>query len=211
MRQTLISDRNVRVALASAGAERRCARRSALARLLLNPALALLLLALAQPMFACVIPVAPDFQDPLAASNSPPYLHDWSPPFGMTVPVISTASNVPHYTFSSQVTDLNVNDTLYVRWILNYPPASGTTTAIIEDIVNKPPATGATHEYEASFDMYCRRITNTSISAGVPQHLTLVVSDRAWAPTGADDEAIAGGHPQEIDWTLIFQCAEGTQ
>ena len=158
-------------------------------------------------MFACVIPVAPDFQDPLAAANIPPYLHDPTPPFNSTVSIISTTSSVPHYTFTSQVTDPNVNDTLLVRWILNYPPSSGTTTVSFDSPSSGPPATGTSHNYETTFDMYCGRVSG--IASGVPQHLSLVVSDRPWQMPGQLGDAV-GTTPAQNDWTLIFQCAEGT-
>lgn len=61
----------------------------------------------------CVIPVAPEFQDPPAAVNVPPQLKSVNPPFGMLV--------TPGV-FTIEITDQNVQDDLTVRWWLDFPP-----------------------------------------------------------------------------------------
>jgi hypothetical protein len=181
--------------------------------LVLNPALALLSLALFQPMFACVIPVAPDFQDPLAAANVPPYLHDWMPARGPVFSVFGSATSLPTTNFTVQITDPNVDDTIYYRWVLNYPPSSGTTTIAFSapDAQDGPPATGAVHNFTANFPMNCAVVQGQSISSGLEQHFSLFVADREFVTSLKLDQVPRGTYLQEIDWTLIFQCGSGTQ
>ena len=77
---------------ARAAQSARAAGRSALARLLLfvldhvsKLDRKLLLLLVASPMSACIIPVGPEFQDPPGVPDSPPFLWMASPDEGTTV------------------------------------------------------------------------------------------------------------------------------
>src|SRR3954465_8419769 len=119
---TTVPDSNVRPPRRAAGESTRAAGRSLLARLLLFVAghiskldRKLLLLLVASPMSACIIPAGPEFQDPPGVPDSPPYLVSESPDEG-TVVVSANA------TFVVTPGDFNVGDTIYVRWITEFPP-----------------------------------------------------------------------------------------
>jgi hypothetical protein len=85
-----VADTNVRPAWRSPAANARGTRRSGLARLLLKPSgrllrkldLTFLLLLAVAPTPACILPVGPDWQDPLAVPNSPPKILDPEPFWG---------------------------------------------------------------------------------------------------------------------------------
>jgi hypothetical protein len=66
---------------------------------------------------ACIIPLGPDFQDPVAEPNAAPYFESAHPDFGSVV-------TPPGLQFSVTVTDPNVGDNLYVRWLADYPGAN---------------------------------------------------------------------------------------
>src|ERR1700743_146605 len=87
------------------GVARSCARQAAhllgpsrMARLLLfflrSIALRTIALAVVLQMSACIIPVAPDFQDPPAAQNDTPYFMGTSPEQGTVVVAIPPTFNV---------------------------------------------------------------------------------------------------------------------
>jgi hypothetical protein len=119
---TTVPDSNVRPARRGAGESTRAARRSLLARLLLFVRAhvskldrKLLLLLFASPMSACIIPAGPEFQDPAGVPDSPPFLWAASPDEGTTV-VSATAK------FSVTPGDYNLGDTVFVKWITDFPP-----------------------------------------------------------------------------------------
>ncbi|MFL5305698.1 MAG: hypothetical protein ACJ8F1_10805 [Polyangia bacterium] len=179
-------------------------RRSGLARLLLNQASALLLLALLHPMFACVIPVAPDFQDPLTAANSPPAIIDATPPLGSIVLV------APSSTFTIQTVDPNVNDTLYVRWVVDYPPYQSSTATF--DYKFRPPVTGTVHSDSSQQPIDCSQGFATVTT---PQEFEVFVADRPFLPRSTAtnnrlDLVETGGYVARGNWTLIFQCPAAT-
>jgi hypothetical protein len=68
-------------------------------------------------MSACIIPTSPDFQDPMAGSNYPPYFESATPDFNSIV-------TPQQLTFSVTVTDPNVGDDLFVEWFADYPGAN---------------------------------------------------------------------------------------
>src|SRR4051794_367187 len=105
---TTVPDINVRPPRRAAGQSTRAAGRSVLARLLLfvRDHIAkldrkLLLLLVASPMSACIIPAGPEFQDPPGVPDSAPILWMASPDEGTTV-----VSETP--TFSVTVIDYNL-------------------------------------------------------------------------------------------------------
>jgi hypothetical protein len=67
-------------------------------------------------MSACIIPTSPEFQDPPAAPNYPPYILSATPDFNSIV-------TPPQLRFAVTVTDPNVGDDLYVEWFADYPGA----------------------------------------------------------------------------------------
>src|SRR3954470_19920657 len=124
---TTVPDSNVRPPRRAAGENTRAAGRSLLARLLLfvrdhisKLDRKLLLLLVASPMSACIIPAGPEFQDPPGVPDSPPFRWTESPPVGTTV-----VSATP--TFSVTPGDYNLDDPIYVKWIIDFPPLDNVT------------------------------------------------------------------------------------
>jgi hypothetical protein len=66
---------------------------------------------------ACIIPLGPDFQDPVSEPNDAPYIIGAIPDFTSVV-------TPPQLDFSVTVTDPNVGDNLYIRWLADYPGAN---------------------------------------------------------------------------------------
>lgn len=208
----MIHDRNVRVALATPSAGRPRLRPSALARLLLNPGPGVALLAaLLVPMLACVTPVAPDFQDPVSSPNFAPWLHDESPKFGTIIRVPITEAQSPEgFKVSSLVTDPNVGDALYARWILNYPPATSSTTILLDqNPLTRASSTVAQPEYAI------KCVTTGPggwTSVPTPQQLELVVADGQFLGTDATqpDLVVDGAHRVYGNWSIIMPCSSNS-
>jgi hypothetical protein len=178
-------------------------RRSGLARLLLNPALALLSLALFQPMFACVIPVAPDFQDPLAAANSPPTIIGSEPLFA------SIVSIPPSPEFRVTVKDANANDLLYARWVLDYPPLQAATTTFPDEIF-QPPTTGV-FQFHTAVPTLSLNCSSGYGAVTTPQRLAVYVADRPFQDNSVGnnnrvDLVQSGGYVATGSWTVVFSC-----
>ena len=115
-------DNDVRAAEAHPRRGRRATRLPKLARSLLSlKVVPVVLLTLVSPMSACVVPVAPNFQDPLGEPNVPPYIANAMPAVGSFVPNNTGA-------FTVTVTDQNVGDPLSYRWVIDYPPFSISNT-----------------------------------------------------------------------------------
>ncbi len=114
-------DSDVRAAAAQRRRGPPGARPRPLARSLLSlKMLPVVLLALVSSISACVVPVAPNFQDPPGEPNVPPFIVSALPGFGLFV---ANASQ----DFQVTVTDQNVDDTLAYRWVIDYPPYSAST------------------------------------------------------------------------------------
>lgn len=118
-------DSNVRTAPPAERPDPRAWRTGGLARsLLFSRLLPFALLASVSQMSACIIPVAPSFQDPPSTPDSPPYLSNFSPKnFNDIVTVPVPAGQV----FSATVSDPDVSDPLNVRWVVDYPPFTNAT------------------------------------------------------------------------------------
>ncbi len=207
----MIHDRNVRVAGATGPAARRPARRWGLARLLLesNRTVATAVLAaLFSPMLACVIPAAPDFQDPISSPNVAPWLHDPYPAFGQIVSVPPMEANSQQgYPISVSVTDLNAADVLHARWIINYPLYQGANTYILsEQTLTRLSPT----EARAEFKVQC---VGGWTSNPAPQQLELVVADGPFAyPVDARNPDVVAGDTRKsyANWTLIMPCSSSS-
>jgi hypothetical protein len=104
-------------------APRRC---PCVARMLLRSGQLCLLLA----MSACVLPIAPEFQDPPAAANYAPFFQFVDPPLGTRV----TAAPDKVTTFTLQISDPNLGDNLHVRFISDFPPFTSNTRVLEPDL-----------------------------------------------------------------------------
>jgi hypothetical protein len=119
------ADMDVRPGQRVARAQPQRAPASRLARLLLlsDPKRsALVLLLMSMSMSACIIPLGPEFRDPPGSPNASPIISSPRPEIGW----VSTQS-----TFEISVEDPNVEDTLYLRWIVDYPPFTLGTTVVL--------------------------------------------------------------------------------
>jgi hypothetical protein len=154
-------------------------------------------------MSACVLPIAPEFQDPPASRN-------FDPTFVVTEPKVGAA--VTKASFRVTVTDPNVGDDLYVRWIANFPPASGDTRAIKDDF-KRHSNDGTPLFAEFSIEPECIR----DLVANLPSHRVMVViSDRPFlglmqpGSPDIDYARIAPNAGRLIGtWTLDQLCMTG--
>ena len=153
----------------------------------------------------CVIPVAPDFQDPPLQQNYAPELVSTVPP--QTI-VTTTA-------FQVTVTDPNVSDDLYVRWIAEYPPFSSTNSKRLK------PDVMLTHSANGMQMLGMDPIAVDCLFplARLPQHpITAIISDRPFFspqddPPQSDPETLLAGIRTkegalkvEAHWVLSLLC-----
>jgi len=128
------ADSNVR--LSGAGARRSpgtAAPRGLARAMLCLPLLTITKLALPMLLLCgCILPVGPRFEDPEAAHNEAPALLSTTPAQGSLTSVSGDTD------FEILVTDPNVSDHLYVRWILDYPPYSSSSSLLQE--MDVPPS-----------------------------------------------------------------------
>lgn len=135
----------------------------------------------------CVLPVAPDFENSPPALNYYPYISNTEPFRERTVTFPSAGAGDP---FVVVVGDQNLDDTLYVRWVADYPPyatnvskplsegANGTGLAIVPT-----PKAPTELRPEIRFSAPCE-----SFSPGMQQHrLVVIVADRPFLKAGTFD------------------------
>ena len=197
-------DSNVRPARRGAAQGARAAGRSALARLLLfvldhvsKLDRNLLLLLVASPMSACIIPAGPEFQDPPGVPDSPPMLLSVLPDIGST-----TTKDAPEFTV--QPTDINVGDDLYVLWLTEYPPL--TSSSFVSPIVKIQHSDDGTRLARSeSFRPTCYQVNRA-----LPTHqIIAAISDSPFLP----DKLLAtesGMHPIQVVWTWVKSCMAGS-
>jgi hypothetical protein len=136
----------------------------------------LLLFALVS-MSACVVPVAPSFQDPPPTLEAPPYIVSSTPEIGSPVTVPPAGS----VTFTAELTDVTPGATVYFIWALDYPPfddvntrSGGPTNPILPRVDGRP--TDGT----VQFTLNCLTIV-PSPSSGPEHTFSLLVADRAFS------------------------------
>jgi hypothetical protein len=143
---------------------------------------------------ACVIPLAPDFQDPPAAENSPPYIVSSSPDQGSLV--TSTTR------FGVRVTDPNPGDDLSIRWYADFPPLQPSTRAMGADVGSVPhSADGTVQTTLLEAVVSCQ---GDNLAPGISQHtVTVVVSD---VELGPGTPTFDGTHQVTATWLVLLQC-----
>jgi hypothetical protein len=125
---------------------------------------------------ACVVPVAPQFENP--AENSPPYVASSIPAAGAVLPLSSNTIEVT-------LGDPNLEDILSVRWLIDYPPYDVSVSRMAPE-VRLPPSEVANRE-PIRFAPSC---AENQIPPGLASHrVTLSVADRPFLPP---EEALAG-------------------
>ena len=199
MRRALIHDSHVRVAAATPGRASRRPPRWRLARLLLNRCAGVAGLAtLLSSMPACIIPVAPDFQDPVSSPEVAPWIHDPVPVFNSSVSVDPKHPGV----ITVQVTDPNIGDQLYQRWIVNFPETNPTlqTVTVLDSTISR----GDLPTGVAETTVHCGDSWTLNPAE---QQIELIVADGPFADTSQHDEV---GDPSTerayASWNLFFQC-----
>ncbi|MEO5768655.1 MAG: hypothetical protein ABIS92_09925 [Polyangia bacterium] len=138
----------------------------------------------------CVLPVSPDFQNPPAIPNSYPYFWNIFPAAESTVTFPSAGSGEP---FKIQLGDPNLDDTLYVRWISDYPPFAINVSKVLSDGANgtglaivPTPKAPTKLRPEIFFPASCE-----SFSPGMQQHrLVVIVADRPFLRAGTFDDGL---------------------
>jgi hypothetical protein len=153
----------------------------------------LLLLAVAAPMSACVIPVGPEFQDPPGAPNSPPSIVSTDPLAGTIVTIAN-----PH--FSITVSDNDVGDDLTVRWILEYPPwSTDHSTVPVTDVIH-PAGDGRPVRRPSTFDLGCEGVTRGLTTT---HFISAAVSDRGFVGKVATPDDTT---PVIATWIWVQNC-----
>jgi hypothetical protein len=149
----------------------------------------------------CVVPVGPQFQDPIAAQNFRPQIIKADPTSGTWVqsdPMLDTA------TFTITVEDPNVGDKLYVRWAVEYPPRdAGNSVRVGGDVIIPP--NGTEVRPLQSQTISCQlglRIDQTLHSVWVG------VSDQPFNQTAPEISQLQDNSPvaETRTWTLVMPC-----
>lgn len=200
-------DMNVRPARRAAAGRPRAARNFLLARLLLclcqhvsKLDRKLLLPFVVSPLFACVIPAGPEFQDPPGVPNAPPYVVAVSPERLTTV-----VGNENEVTFSVTPGDVNLDDTIYVKWVTEYPPYSATLTRDQGWQKVPPSGDGNPTRSAVTFMPGC-----TQVNQLVTTHIIMAaISDRP--PTTGLLNTESNVAPQQIFWFWQHACQVGSQ
>jgi hypothetical protein len=148
--------------------------------------LSVVLLLAATP--ACVIPVAPDFQDPVGSKNSPPYIYASDPFAGSTVSDPNTISVTP--------ADADLTDQLHIRWIADYM----TRNQRFIDFDDTPPNNGQERRFPVGPSFDCSQQV-----VALPSHVIMVVvADQDFAPGALDwTETKGGSTPAIRTWTFV--------
>lgn len=140
--------------------------------------------AMSAPFAGCVLPVAPEFQNPPNAPNFYPYVWNTEPVHESTVTLPGVGG--PDFPFVAVVGDQNLSDTLYVRWVSDYPPFATNVSKVLSDALDGqglpiPPSTPqAELRQEIHFPARC-----DGFAPGMQQHrLVVIVSDRPFLKAG---------------------------
>jgi hypothetical protein len=152
----------------------------------------------------CVLPLSPQFEDPPAERNYAPEILSTSPVQGGFV--------LPQ-TLSATVTDPNVGDHLFVRWIAEYPPYNDIKTRLMRDDFEAVPPNDNTAPFAmpSVADVGCGNLAVQTMVHPV----TMLVADRKFPTlidfpnltreqllTKASDLALKA----EAHWVLNVDC-----
>jgi hypothetical protein len=153
----------------------------------------------------CVIPLAPEFDDP--EPNYPPYYVDSNP----TVGSILTFQGMPGDSREIAVTiaDQNLGDHLFTKWIFDYPPFDDRSRVVLANEYNP---TGEVVRGTLRIQPSCSQ----KIAQGLPQHrLVLSISDREFlsadngdtvAPEARLDSVPEGAQNIRLFWLINLEC-----
>jgi hypothetical protein len=184
-------DRNVGVSGRRVRTNGLLPRRWGLARLLLCPIAGLL------SMSGCIIPVAPDFQDP--TPNYPPILTAQAPAFGMIQRITSSQE------FDVLVWDPN-GDTVWVQWWVDYPRFQTGVSIPINGLNPVPYPTNLNSQTMLSATVGCGN--TPSRPQDTLHQLELIVSDRMPIPNDDGSPGLVPdpGFTVRADWPYYLTC-----
>ncbi|HZL16810.1 MAG TPA: hypothetical protein VFG23_03585 [Polyangia bacterium] len=151
-------------------------------------------------MSACIIPVAPEFQDPTASPNYAPYVTSFSPDFDSIV-----TSQMP--SFSVTFTDPNVGDDLHVRWLADYPSTTGNYRTLVEDFIYVHSADGQPQQPTDTRSVDCT-VDNLAMTSDGQHRIEAIIADREFAPPsdGKLDGVDPPGLVARAAWILQITC-----
>jgi hypothetical protein len=163
-------------------------------------------------MSACIIPVAPNFQDPPSVPDAPPYLSNFQANSQATnVGEIVTIPGAGQVTFSANVTDNDVGHPLRYLWTLDYPPFKNGVTKLLNQGDVTPPLDGQPIKMQLTQIVDCNFIGRPSEGA---HQLELIVADRDFskAPDLTADNVLDSiddptGFVVRASWTIVASCS----
>lgn len=151
-------------------------------------------------MSACIIPVSSGFQDPPSSPNYVPVLESATPDVGSLETVVTT------YSFGVIATDPNLDDNLYYRWLMDYPPNTTDTRKFDEgEVPHSADGTALNAHIEVSID--CS--DGPAPTPNSLHRLELAIADRAFLTMPADnglDEVNPPGLVAHANWTFQINC-----
>jgi hypothetical protein len=149
---------------------------------------------------ACIIPVSSGFQDPPSSPNYAPVLESATPAFGSLEAVVTTLN------FDVVATDPNLDDNLFFRWLMDYPPNTTDTRKFDEGEVPHTADGTALHAHIVA------PVDCSDDPAPTPNslhRLELAVADRAFVTMSPDnglDEVDPPGLVVRANWTFQINC-----
>ena len=159
---------------------------------------------------ACVVPIGPDFE---VETNHTPWLVSSTPLPGSII--TKPQDGDPEIVFN--LGDPNVADTLYLRWIFDYPGYDPNITRLYE-LSPLPPT--ADHKPERGQLRFRPDCVIHNIAPGTSMHrLMLAVADRPFVDretAGVSPDALvttvpAGAHLLTVSWILNMDCSPGAK
>jgi hypothetical protein len=174
--------------------------------LLSSRVVGVLLLAAASSMSACIIPVAPNFQDPPTQPTSVPALQA---SFGTPVPntintIQDSSSQISPPIFSVAVTDPDPNVTLFYRWVFDYPPHTDVSR------LGTDSSTTAWAQQPLTQKVSCDFIVRTMQPSNGEHRLELLVSTSDWkssdgSPNDFEETVVQNAPLARLNWIIVFQ------
>jgi hypothetical protein len=148
---------------------------------------------------ACVVPVAPQFEDPVG--NYSPYVASSLPAAGAELP----ASADPP-TIEVTLGDPNLEDVLVARWLIDYPPFDESASRAALDV--RLPPTGHVTRDPILFAPSC--LENQIAPGPLSHRVTLSVADRPFLPPDQSDLGLdsvpAAGFLVRTTWIVDLAC-----
>ena len=148
----------------------------------------------------CVVPIGPEWTDPEA--NHPPTIYLANPPIGAVLDFGATGNAAMGLEVG--LADQNTQDSLYVRWIIDYPPQPNVDGAHVALPLTLPGG----NQLNRPTIRFAPSCNDATISPDVANHrLLLAVSDRPFS----DDPQVLdlvtpGNYRVEASWDFTLAC-----